>query len=388
MSSNSPVIVPIVSESASGRAAATGAQTYEDYYGFAHSPFTPAPDPQFLYLSPTHDDALRRLRGAVSAREGFVVLTGEAGTGKTTLARTLVATLDRASFGSLILNPFLSIDELVREVLLDFGVMSKDDVRSGRASAVTRDELVGTLRAFLSSVASIGGHGVLILDEAQHLPAAVLDHVRHIAAADATGHCPLQVVLIGEPSLLEALETPDMQPVGGRVSVRVRLTPLPRPETEAYIAHRVAVARNTTAVYFEADALDEIQALSGGVPRVVNQLCDRALVLCARDRVHDVGVDAIRRAARALDLLPAEPVVEPPRPRRRWFGAVLVSLLAVSVFLAFAPLADWIETPLPDLPGVPHVAIQAPAEARPIPPTLEDALPTSTPFLASPALLP
>ena len=380
--------MPIVSESAPGRAAATGAQTYEDYYGFAHSPFTPAPDPQFLYLSPTHDEALNRLRHAVATRDGFAVLTGEAGTGKTTIARTLVASLDRASFGSLILNPFLSIDELVREVLLDFGVMSKDDVRSGRASAATRDELVGTLRAFLSSVASIGGHGVLILDEAQHLPADVLDYVRRIAAMDDAGRCALQVVLLGEPPLLAALETPGLQPFGGRVSVRVRLTLLSRPDTEAYIAHRLSVARSTTAVYFDGDALDHIHALSRGVPRVVNQICDRALVLSARDRVHDVGVHAIRRAAQALELLPAEPVPEPPRPRRRWPGMVLVSLLAVGVFLAFGPLVDWIDAPLPDLPGIPHIAVQPPAEARPIPPTLEDALPASTPFLPLPAFLP
>lgn len=377
-----------MSESASGRAAATGAQTYEDYYGFAHSPFTPAPDPQFLYLSPTHDEALNRLRHTVAARDGFAVLTGEAGTGKTTIARTLVATLDRASFGSLILNPFLSIDELVREVLLDFGVMSKDDVRSGRASAATRDELVGTLRAFLSSVASIGGHGVLILDEAQHLPPDVLDHVRRIAAMDEAGRRALQVVLLGEPPLLAALETPDLQPFGGRVSVRARLTPLSRPETEAYIAHRVSVARGTTAVSFDGDAIDEIHLLSGGVPRVVNQLCDRALVLSARDRVHDVGTDAIRRGARALDLLPADPVPEPPRPRKRWRWMFLVSLLGVGVFLVFAPLVDWIDAPPPDLPGIPHVAVQPAAEARPIPPTLEYARPASTPFLPLPAFLP
>ncbi|HEY6506958.1 MAG TPA: AAA family ATPase [Vicinamibacterales bacterium] len=377
-----------MSSSASGRAAVTGAQTYEDYYGFAHSPFTPSPDPQFLYLSPTHDDALKRLRDGVVKRTGFAVVTGEAGIGKTILARTLVATLDRASFGSLILNPFLSIDELVRELLLDFGVMSRDDVRSGRASAASRDELVGTLRAFLSSVWSIGGHGVLILDEAQHLPPDVLDHVRRIAAMDEAGRCPLQVVLLGEPPLLDALETPALQPFGGRVSTRVRLTPLSRPDTEAYIAHRLSVARATTTVSFDGDALDEVHALSRGVPRVVNQICDRALALCARDQVHAVGVDAIRGAARALELLPPEQVVESPAPRRRWYGMLLASLLAVGVFLAFAPLVDWIDAPLPDLPGVPHVVVRPPAEARPIPPTLEDALPASMPLLPLPALQP
>lgn len=362
--------MPIVSEPASGRAAT--ALTYEEYYGFAHAPFTLAPDPQFLYLSESHEEALRTLRDAIARRDGFAVLTGEIGTGKTTLARALLTRLDRTAFASLILNPFLSVEELVREVLLDFGVVSKDDVRSGRAAAATRDDLVRALRDFLSSIAGIGGHGVLILDEAQHLTPAVLEQVRLIASSDRPEARPLQVVLLGQPSLLDALATEPLQPFDSRVSTRLRLTPLSRQDLDGYVSHRLAVASSATAVYFGGEALDQVHALSRGVPRLVNLLCDRALLLGARDHVHDVGPDLIRRAGVALDMVAEEPALP---PRRRWHGWVVIGgmalVLTVAAVLAFAPVADWVKAPLPDLPGPPHVAVAPPAEPYPVPPTLD-----------------
>lgn len=361
-------------EPGSGRtvtATATAALTYEEYYGFAHAPFTLAPDPQFLYLSESHDEALDTLRDAIARRDGFAVLTGEIGTGKTTVARALLTRLDRTAFASLILNPFLTIDELVREVLLDFGVVSMDDVRSGRAAAASREDLVRTLRDFLSSIAGIGGHGVLILDEAQHLSADVLEQVRLIASEDDATTRPLQVVLLGQPSLLDALEQPALQPFDSRVSCQVRLTPLSRQDVDGYVSHRLTVARSATAVYFNAEALDEVHALSRGVPRLVNLLCDRALMLCARDRVHEVGPDAVRRAGAALDMAVNDPRPVPRRRWRLWLAAALVLTLAAATALAFVPPSDWVSAPLPDLPGSPHVALAPPAEAKPVPETLD-----------------
>ena len=353
-----------MSEEGSGRSA-TAPPTYEEYYGFAHPPFTLAPDPHFLYLSESHEEALASLRGAIGRRDGFAVLTGEIGTGKTTLARALLTRLDRTAFASLILNPFLTVDELVREVLLDFGVVSKEDVRSGRAAAASREDLVRALRDFLSSIAGIGGHGVLILDEAQHLPAEVLEHVRLIASQDNGVARHLQVVLLGQPSLLDALDKPSLQPFGSRVSCQVRLTPLSREDLDGYVSHRLAVARSATTVYFNPDALDQVHTLSGGVPRLVNLLCDRALVLSARERVHEVGPDVIQRAGVALDMTQDEPV---PAPRGRWWPWVVGALtLAAAALLAFGLVVDWVKAPPPDLPGSPHVALAPPAEPYPVP---------------------
>jgi general secretion pathway protein A len=364
-----------VSELASVRAA-TAAQTYEEYYGFTHAPFTLAPDPQFLYLSESHDDALHAIRELVARREGFAVLTGEIGTGKTTIARALLTRLDRTAFASLILNPFLSIEELLREVLLDFGVVSKEDVRSGRAAAASRDDLMRALGDFLSSIGGIGGHGVLILDEAQHMPAAVLDQLRLLANGNGNGNGhvsrPLQLVLLGLPSLADELgETPDLQPFDSRVSCQLRLTPLSRSDLDGYVAHRLIVARSSTAIYFNTEAMDLLHALSRGVPRSVNLLCDRALMLCARERIHEVGPDAIRRAGQALDMTAEDPVAVPQRRWRPSLATALALALGLAAILAFAPVADWINAPLPDLPGAPHVAQAPPAEPYPVPPTME-----------------
>ena len=379
-----------MSELASVRAA-TAAQTYEEYYGFAHAPFTLAPDPQFLYLSESHDDALQAIRELVARRNGFAVLTGEIGTGKTTLARALLTRLDRTAFASLILNPFLSIEELLREVLLDFGVVSKDDVRSGRAAAASREDLVRTLGDFLSSLGGIGGHGVLILDEAQHMPAAVLDQLRLIANANGNGSGngngtrPLQLVLLGLPSLADELGEPELQPFDSRVACQLRLTPLSRSDLDGYVAHRLHVARSSTAVYFHIEAMDLLHALSRGVPRSVNLLCDRALMLCARERIHEVGTDAIRRAGQALDMTAEDQAAVPRRRWRPWLATALAVAAGLAVILAFAPVADWVNAPLPDLPGAPHVTQAPPAEPYPVPPTMElDLLPTPQPPQPSP----
>jgi general secretion pathway protein A len=371
-----------VTEPGSGRAA-TAAPSYEEYYGFARAPFTLAPDPQFLYLSEPHREALEALRDAIASRHGFAVLTGEVGTGKTTIARALLTTLDRTAFASLILNPFLTIDELVREMLLDFGVLSGEDVRSGRAVAATREDLMRTLREFLAAIGSIGGHGVLILDEAQHLPPAVLEQVRLIGSADDSSSRPLQVVLLGRPALLDLLADPALQSFDSRISYKRHLTPLSRRALEGYVTHRLRVAGSAAAVHFNGDALDEVHGLSRGVPRLVNLLCDRALMLCARDRVHAVGPDAVRRAGVALDLSAAEPVVHVPRRRwRTWLTAALALNLVAAAVLALVPPADWVNAPLPELPGAPHAAQAPAAEAYPVPATLEF---VPVPELAPPA---
>ena len=360
-----------MSEPGSGRTA-TAPLTYEEYYGFAHAPFSLAPDPQFLYPSESHDAAMEALRTAIARRDGFAVLTGEIGSGKTTVARALMTRLDRTAFASLILNPFLTIEELVREVLLDFGVVSKEDLRSGRAAAASRDDLVRTLRDFLSSIAGIGGHGVLILDEAQHLPVEVLEQVRLLASEDRPTTRPLQVVLLGQPSLVEMLDRPALKSFGSRVSCQVRLTPLSRPDLDGYIAHRLKVARSSTAIYFSTEALDEVHALTAGVPRLVNLLCDRALLLCARDHVHEVGLDVVRRAGAALDMTVETPVPAPRRPARRWVAAALaVILLAGGAGLVLVPPSEWFDVRLPDLPGAPHVTLAPPAEAYPVPDPLD-----------------
>jgi general secretion pathway protein A len=280
------------------------APQYEEFYGFVQSPFTLAPDPRFLYLSESHDGALQLLLQSIRRKEGIIVLTGDIGTGKTTVCRSVLERLDMNSFTSLLLNPFLSVEEMLREILLDFGVVSRDAVRSGRVAAATKHDLVSTLHEFLISLVPIGGTGILMIDEAQHLSPQVLEELRVISNLETNQSKLLQIVLVGQLNLLEVLAAPELRQLDQRISLRATLTPLTRADLEAYIGHRLAVARGSSSVNFDAQALDAIHTTSEGVPRVVNLLCDRALMLGARDGISVITEDIITEAADGLGLRP------------------------------------------------------------------------------------
>jgi general secretion pathway protein A len=306
---------------------------YEDYYGFVQSPFTLAPDARFFYASETHDEALRQLLESIRRKERFIVLTGDIGTGKTTLCRALLDQLDRTTFTSLILNPFLSVEELLREVLIDFGVVSREAVRSGRASSATKNELASTLHDFLASLTAIHGSGVLVIDEAQHLAPQVLEEIRVLSSLETSESGLLQIVLVGQLNLLDVLADADMRQLNQRISLRATLKPLTRAGVEAYIAHRLAVARGSSSVVFDGAAVDKVHAASGGVPRIINLVCDRALMLGARAGISTITADLIQEAASGLSLKPTG-----TRWWRRmpaWAATLLASLVLLALILLF-----------------------------------------------------
>src|SRR5687767_595339 len=249
------------------------APMYEEFYGFVQSPFTLAPDPRFFYLSESHDEAIRLLLQSIRRKEGFIVLAGDIGTGKTTLCRALLEQLDTTTFTSLILNPFLSVEELLREVLLDFGVVSREAVRSGRIASATKHELASALHDFLLSLVPIRGSSVLIIDEAQHLSPQVLEEIRVLSNLETNESKLLQIVLVGQLNLLDVLGEANMRQLDQRISLRAMLRPLTRTEVEAYIAHRLWIAEGGEGVAFGQAAVDAVHAYSGGVPRVINLLC-------------------------------------------------------------------------------------------------------------------
>lgn len=317
---------------------------YEEFYGFVQSPFTLAADPRFLYLSGSHDEALRLLLQSIRRKEGFIVLTGDIGTGKTTLCRALLEQLDKTTFTSLVLNPFLSVEELLREILLDFGVVSRETVRSGRIASATKHELASTLHDFLRSIVPIRGSGVLIIDEAQHLSTQVLEELRVLSNLETGDSKLLQIVLVGQLNLLDVLAEADMRQLDQRIALRAMLQPLTREEVAAYIAHRVSVARGSASVSFGAPSADTVYAVSGGVPRVINLLCDRALMLGAQEGAAVITPDLIREAANALTL--KMPAVTTIWWRRMpwWVIVVVVLLLLLGLVLLFAPLDQLLST--------------------------------------------
>src|SRR5229473_1757723 len=178
---------------------------YEDYYGFAEKPFSLTPDPRFLYRSPSHAGAFELLQYAIRRREGFVVITGDIGTGKTTLCRAILEQVDRKTFTALVLNPFLSEEDLLRLILQEFGVISRDEIKRGRLVGVSKQELIETLNEFLLSLQSLHAQALLIIDEAQNLPLQVLEQIRILSNLETEKEKLLQIVLVGQSNLKDLL---------------------------------------------------------------------------------------------------------------------------------------------------------------------------------------
>ncbi len=285
---------------------------YEEFFGFVEKPFSLTPDPKYLYKSESHANAFELLQYAIRRREGFVVVTGDIGTGKTTLCRALLEQIDRRTFTALVLNPFLSEDDLLKLILQDFGVVSREDVKQGRLSGVSKQELIDTLYDFLLGLLPIHASAVLIIDEAQNLPLQVLEQLRILSNLETDKEKLLQIILVGQLNLQPLLRSPELRQLDQRVSIRYELKPLTREEAAAYVAHRLLVAGGSSAVGFTPKALQHVHQLSGGIPRLINLICDRSLLGAYSARVNQVTHEMVRRAADSLDLQYAE------RPRFRW----------------------------------------------------------------------
>jgi type II secretory pathway predicted ATPase ExeA len=298
-------------------------ERYEPFFGLKEPPFGLAPDTRFLFASASHSAALAQVAYAIERREPLVVVTGEIGTGKTLLCRTMLQRLPLKTFLSVIDDPMLERDDLLKQVLEEFGVISKD---RSRLTDATRHELVETLKAFLSSLAKIQAHAVVMIDEAQHLRPDVLEQIRLLSNVDDGRGTLLQVVLVGQKDLEQLLDRPDLRQLQQRVSRRFSLEPLNRDEVEQYIGHRLALARDgkppahqtpavvTSAsghaaavdsnpgVEFTPDAIEELSQRSGGVPRVINILCDRSLEEAHASRLRIIDKRLIESAAASLGI--------------------------------------------------------------------------------------
>ncbi|HEY0284950.1 MAG TPA: AAA family ATPase [Vicinamibacterales bacterium] len=286
---------------------------YEEYFGFTEKPFSLTPDPKFLFKSESHTNAFDLLQYAVRRREGFVVITGDIGTGKTTLCRALLNQIERNTFSALVLNPFLAEEELLKLILQDFGVVSREDIKRGRLANVTKLELIETISDFLLSLLPLRATALLIIDEAQNLPMAVLEQIRILSNLETDKDKLLQIVLIGQLNLTTLLKTPQMRQLDQRVSIRHRLCPLSRDEVAAYVSHRLSVAGGSASVTFQSKALDTMHRRTQGIPRLINLVCDRSLLEAYSARTNRISADMVFQAAESLEL------VEERRSRFNWF---------------------------------------------------------------------
>ncbi len=278
--------------------------TYEAFYGLTEKAFSLSSDPSFYYNGAAHAAAFRDLLSGIRRRESLSMLSGEIGTGKTTLCRTVLKSLDQQTFSAFVSDPFTTREDLLKIVLIEFGVISPSDLATGRLRDATRTELSYLLYEFLGTLSPLQAFAVVFIDEAQNLSVPLLEEIRILSDSDGRER-QLQVVLVGQPELRDKLHLPEMRQVAQRVSVRCLLTPLTRDGVEGYVAHRLHVAGGAPdRVRFSREAIDVIFEASEGVPRVINRLCDRALHHGHAERRSVIDAAAAALACADMEITP------------------------------------------------------------------------------------
>jgi general secretion pathway protein A len=296
---------------------------YTSFFGLQEKPFAITPDPRYLYLSERHAEALAHLMYGINEAGGFIQLTGEVGTGKTTVIRSLLEQLPGHADVALILNPRVTPAEFLLTICEELHIHVPE---SGHGSTKTLMDLIG--RQLLDTHAR-GRRVVLIVDEAQNLSTETLEQVRLLTNLETATTKLLQIILIGQPELRALLDQPDLRQLAQRITGRYHLNPLSAEETAGYVKHRMRVA-GATAEVFTPSALREIHRLSGGIPRVINVICDRALLGAFTQEDHRAGAALIRQAASEVYGRPV------PAPWLKWTTSA-----AVAAAIALVGVAGW-----------------------------------------------
>ncbi|EJE52747.1 type II secretory pathway, component ExeA (predicted ATPase) [Acidovorax sp. CF316] len=269
---------------------------YAPFFGLQHPPFSIAPDPRYLFMSERHREALAHLLYGLDAGGGFVLLTGEVGAGKTTVCRCFLEQIPENCNVAYIFNPKLTVGELLRSICDEFGVPHKPAV----PGLETIKDCIDPLNASLLAAHASGRNNVLIIDEAQNLEADVLEQLRLLTNLETSERKLLQIILIGQPELRSMVARPSLEQLAQRVIARFHLDALSAQETQQYIAHRLAVAGWRGPVPFSRRALRRVHALSRGIPRRINLLCDRALLGAYAAGTREVSTAIVERAAREV----------------------------------------------------------------------------------------
>ncbi len=339
---------------------------YENFYGLREKPFNLTPDPKFLYLSKKHKEAFAHLLYGIRNRSGFVEITGEVGTGKTTICRTLLEQVGPEVEIAFIFNPYLSATELLRAINEDFGIKS---------SAVTKKELIDELNAHLLARREEGKNCVILIDEAQDLSAPVLEQIRLLSNLETDTEKLLQIVLVGQPELKEHLTTREMRQLDQRITARYHLKPLDKGEIVGYVGHRITRAGGRGKIRFTRGALKVLFKYSGGTPRLINAVCDRALLIGYTRESKEINSAIIKQAIKEVEgekvkVKRRQVARKPRRVRAAVFAMVLVLAVLAGGYYVFAVLPggwpgllsslnQWKETP-PEV--VPEAAPPEPVE--------------------------
>ncbi len=268
---------------------------YQSFYGFKEMPFNITPDPRFLYLSPTHQEALQHLKYGVREKKGFIMLVGEVGCGKTTLCRRFLNELDPAHFDTaLILNPRVTETQMLKAILTELG-----ETKLARSQV----DLVAQMNRVLLERIQQGRDIVLIIDEAQNLKFETLEQIRLLSNLETDQQKLLQIVLMGQPELKEVLAREELRQLRQRILVHYELRPLSLNDTRHYIQHRLTLAGSQGRPDFTPWALRSLHRASNGIPRIVNNLCDKALLSAYIRESDEVSYWDVRRAVREMNTL-------------------------------------------------------------------------------------
>ena len=307
---------------------------YLKFYGLAEKPFNPTPDPRFLYLSPGHREALAQLHYGVQERQGFIVLTGKVGTGKTTLLHALRQRLDGQTAISYVFNSALSFNGILEYTLEDLGIAKREESRVRRLMA---------LNNFLIERERAGQNTVLIIDEAQNLAPETLEQVRLLSNFETTTVKLLQILLVGQPELKAKLALPELYQLAQRIGLRCQIPPLTPAETGQYVRNRLRVAGASDQGIFKDSALERITQYSGGIPRVINVLGDHCLLFGYADQKRHIDRATVNQTIEYLEEgLPTQRRVlsfggPAPATRSRWIlgsSVLALAVAAVGVFLS------------------------------------------------------
>lgn len=294
---------------------------YLSFFGLSEKPFAITPNPRYLYMSERHAEALAHLMYGLNEAGGFIQLTGEVGTGKTTVVRTLLEQLPQHADVAVILNPRLSPSELLLSICEELGIFLTDENTS------SIKDLVDVLNARLLATHAKGRRVVVIIDEAQNLLPETLEQVRLLTNLETATHKLMQIILIGQPELRDLLSRNDLRQLAQRITGRFHLTPLNSDDTAAYVKHRMQVAGATREIFTER-ALQAIHRASRGIPRLINIICDRALLGAYTNSEYEIGPSLIREASVEIE------GEKPSYTRWLWMLLVLI-LIALATFAAY-----------------------------------------------------
>jgi len=264
---------------------------YTKFYELKEKPFNVTADPSFFFLSEKHNEAFSHLIYGIEQRKGILEITGEIGTGKTTLCRALLNHLEKNTKTAFILNPNFSEIQLLQIIVTDFGLKPKNK---------SRIALIEELNAFLLQETMKGGNVVLIIDEAQNLKASQLEQIRLLSNLETAKEKLLQIILVGQPELQGKLALPQLRQLNQRITVKYHILPLDKFEINNYINHRLKVAGSNGTIKFSKEATEEIFIFSAGVPRLINIVCDRALLAGFVQGVKKITYEIIKKCIEEL----------------------------------------------------------------------------------------